>query len=154
MISALLIGFGLGWHLHRADGTVAPTTSVAATVPSAPVVTMHGVKRVDATHYEIERHTIDELLADPDALGRFTSIVPVYVDGGPGGLRLLGVRPGSVAVALGLENGDRIETLNGYSVAKPETALDAYSSLRHANDATLTLERNGAPVTIHYRATN
>ncbi len=171
VLSAFLVGFGLGWKLHRPEPlvrtVVQPATPIASAVatdpppqsstplawPTSPVPPLHGVTRVDATHYDVERRTIDDLLADPNAF-RSARIVPDYVDGGVAGIRIFGVRPSSPTAALGIQNGDRLETLNGYSLATPESALEAYTKLRSAKEVTLTLERHGAPMTIQYRLTD
>jgi general secretion pathway protein C len=62
------------------------------------------------------------------------------------GLRLFGIRPGSLLNTLGLQNGDRLETINGFSLASPEQALQAYARLRSATRLSVRLDRAGQPV--------
>jgi hypothetical protein len=39
---------------------------------------------------------------------------------------LFGIRPDTLLGTLGLENGDRLQTINGFDMASPEKALEAY----------------------------
>jgi general secretion pathway protein C len=64
------------------------------------------------------------------------------------GLRLFGIRPSSLLGTVGLRNGDRLESINGFSVASPEKALEAYARLRTAGRLHLRLERAGRPLEI------
>jgi general secretion pathway protein C len=52
---------------------------------------------------------------------------------------------------LGIENGDRIEAVNGYDMSDPENALSAYNSFRRKNDALVLLNRRGQTLSLHYR---
>jgi general secretion pathway protein C len=70
------------------------------------------------------------------------------------GLRLLGVRPGSLLGQIGLRNGDRIDSINGYSIADPEQALMAYARLRTEQHFKLRVSRAGQPVEIDYQLTD
>jgi membrane-associated protease RseP (regulator of RpoE activity) len=70
------------------------------------------------------------------------------------GLRLFGVRPGSLLGQIGLRNGDRIDSINGYSIADPEQALLAYARLRAAEDFKLRVSRAGQPLEIAYHLTD
>lgn len=45
-----------------------------------------------------------------------------------------------------MRNGDRLESINGFEVASPEKALEAYARLRTAAQLRLRLVRAGAPV--------
>ena len=73
-------------------------------------------------------------------------VVPEQRDGKVIGLRLFGIRPGSVLGTLGLRNGDRLETINGFEVASPEKALQAYAQLRNASHLHVQLHRVGKPL--------
>jgi general secretion pathway protein C len=81
-------------------------------------------------------------------LFRQLRIVPEQRNGKIVGLRLFGVCPGSLLATLGLKNGDRLETINGLSVANPEQALQAYARLRTAEHLRLRVTRAGQPLDI------
>jgi general secretion pathway protein C len=92
------------------------------------------------------------LLRDPPPLDsglfRQLRVVPEQQNGKIVGLRLFGVRPGSLLATLGLKNGDRLETINGLSIANPEQALQAYARLRTAEHLRLRVTRAGQPLDI------
>jgi general secretion pathway protein C len=92
------------------------------------------------------------LLRDPPPLDsglfRQLRVVPEQQNGKIVGLRLFGVRPGSLLATLGLKNGDRLETINGFSIANPEQALQAYARLRTAEHLRLRVVRAGQPLDI------
>lgn len=75
-------------------------------------------------------------------------VVPELRDGKVIGLRLFGIRPGSLLGTLGLKNGDRLEAINGFDLTSPEKALEAYARLRTAKRLSVQLDRVGKPVTI------
>lgn len=86
------------------------------------------------------------LAAAPAPLLRSLRVVPEQRDGRVVGLRLLGIRPSSLLGSLGLQNGDRLDSINGFSVASPEKALEAYARLRTASRLNVLLTRAGKPV--------
>lgn len=92
------------------------------------------------------------LLRDPPPLDsglfRQLRVVPEQQNGKVVGLRLFGVRPNSLLATLGLKNGDRLETINGFSIANPEQALQAYARLRTAEHLRLRVTRAGKPLDI------
>ena len=64
------------------------------------------------------------------------------------GVRILGVRPGSVLSALGIENGDRLTNINGYDVADPQRALEAYGKIRNAENIVVAVNRSGKAMSL------
>jgi general secretion pathway protein C len=79
------------------------------------------------------------------------SFVPERQEGSIRGFRIRGVRPGSVAEMVGLEEGDRIDDIDGHDLSRPEGALQAYSRFRNAPDVRVNITRNGEPMTLIYR---
>jgi general secretion pathway protein C len=66
------------------------------------------------------------------------------------GLRVLNVAPGTLLDKLGIHNGDRVERLNGFSLASPEKALEAYAHLRTARRIVVQVRRGGKPLALDY----
>ena len=66
------------------------------------------------------------------------------------GIRLFGVRPDSLLGTLGLENGDRLSSINGFEVSDPQRALEAYARLRTADRLSVSINRKGKPMTIDF----
>jgi general secretion pathway protein C len=82
----------------------------------------------------------------PTPITRNVRVVPEQQNGAIIGLRLFGIRPGSLLAAIGLKSGDRLESINGFNVATPEEALEAYARLRTAERLNVRLNRGGRPV--------
>jgi general secretion pathway protein C len=61
------------------------------------------------------------------------------------------IRPDTLLGTLGLQNGDRLETINGFNMASPEKALEAYARLRTAGNLNVKVTRRGQPMSIDYR---
>lgn len=100
------------------------------------------------TERNLARSLVTKMVEEP-ALLRSVRVVPEQRDGKIVGLRLFGIRPSSLLGALGLQNGDRVESINGFSVASPEKALEAYARLRTASRLSLHLDRAGRPVDLN-----
>jgi len=77
---------------------------------------------------------------------RSVRVVPEQKNGKLVGIRLFGIKPGSLLSTLGLKNGDRLESVNGFEVANPKEALEAYARLRTAQRLHVRLERSGKPL--------
>jgi general secretion pathway protein C len=86
--------------------------------------------------------------AAPLALLQSVRVVPEQMNGKVVGLRLFGIRPASLLGTLGLKNGDRLESINGFDVTNPEKALEAYARLRTAPHLQLRLVRSGRPLEV------
>jgi general secretion pathway protein C len=116
--------------------------STPPTVPAASPPLGDGQVRV-------ERSLVDSTLRDPRSLIGAVRVFPEMKDGVTIGLRLSGIRPSSLLAQLGLKNGDRLESINGFSVASPEQALQAYARLRSAARLNVRLQRGGQPLEIN-----
>ena len=71
-------------------------------------------------------------------------------DGKVVGVRMFGIRPDTLLGTLGLQNGDRLESINGFNMASPEKALEAYARLRTADHLTVQVNRRGANQNLDY----
>jgi len=76
--------------------------------------------------------------------------VPEIRDGQPVGFRLYGVRDGSPPVLLGLADGDLLLQANGRSLATPDDALAAVTTLRTADHVGLLVERDRHQIRLDY----
>ena len=102
----------------------------AASLPAAPVAPAAPAAREPASV----------------ALLRTVRVVPEQRGGRLVGLRLFGIKPSSLLGTLGLKNGDRLESINGFEIADPAKALEAYARLRSAQRLQVRLDRSGRPL--------
>ena len=101
------------------------------------------IQKVSATEFNVDRQVVDKILENQAELMRSARIVPEQENGKVVGIRLFGIRPDTLLGTLGLENGDRLQTINGFDMASPEKALEAYARLRTADHLTVQVNRRG-----------
>jgi general secretion pathway protein C len=109
------------------------------------------IRKVSETEFEVERSVVDEILEQQTQLMRRTRMKPVKEGDKVVGLEVSRVRPGTLLDVLGLEDGDQMQSINGFDLSNPQKALEAYGRLRQADSLSLKIVRGGAPVTIEYR---
>lgn len=135
----------------------APPSAPAAEPTSKPASSQvppdiaQQIHKLSDNEFQIDRKLVDRLLEDQSLLMRGVRIVPERQDGNAVGIRLWGIRPDSVLGMLGLRSGDRLDSINGYNVANPEMALQAYARLRFASKLDLRVNRGGATIGIEYQ---
>jgi len=109
------------------------------------------IKRVSDNEFDVDRAVVDRILENQAELMRRARIVPEQKDGKVVGIRLFGIRPDTLLGTLGFQNGDRLESINGFNVASPEKALEAYARVRTANNLNVKINRRGQSQSIDYR---
>jgi general secretion pathway protein C len=109
------------------------------------------IQKISDTEFRLDRSVVDKILGDQTALMKAARIVPDTQNGQVIGVRLYGIRPDTLLGTLGIQNGDRLETINGFSMGSPEKALEAYARLRSAPGLKVQVNRRGQPVTIDYK---
>lgn len=92
---------------------------------------------------EVDRGFLEGIRADPSAFARG---VKARFDPDGKGLVIADLKATSPLAAIGVQPGDRIESVNGFPLTSPEQALAAYAKLAVAEHATVRVDRNGAPV--------
>jgi S1-C subfamily serine protease len=103
------------------------------------------VRKLDDTHVEIPRSTVDRVLTNPMAIAKGVRIVPAVKNGRPDGMKLYAIRPNSLWAALGFQNGDTVHSINGVELDDASKALDAYTKLRDTTRLEIELSRRGRP---------
>jgi general secretion pathway protein C len=140
----------------EATASAEPTTPAPAArsarrgAPAVPSEIADKIQKVSETEFNVDRSVIDNILENQATLMRSARIVPEQKDGKTVGIRLFGIRADTLLGTLGMQNGDRLEQINGFDMASPEKALEAYARLRTANDLKVTLNRRGKPLTINF----
>jgi general secretion pathway protein C len=130
----------------------APTTAAGPENPEAAFMAevQKGVKKIDDTHYEIDRGLVDKVLADPTTVARSARIVPSIKDGKANGFKLYAIRPNSAFAQIGMQNGDTIQAVNGFEMSSPDKALEVYTKVKSATSLSIQVLRRGQSVTMDY----
>ena len=151
-----------GNRVERVDllGAVPPAQPAAAATPGKPAATGaegdfiaavdKGVKKIDDTHYEIDRALVDMVLGDPNLVARGARIVPSIKDGKANGFKVYAIRPNSAFAKIGLQNGDTLHSVNGFEMTSPDKALEVYTKVKSANNLTISMTRRGQVQTMEY----
>jgi len=140
-------------EVKTAAPTPAPTTSAPPTTGGGKTLDpsiAKGIQKVSPTEYNIDRGVVDKILENQADLMRQARIVPEQENGRVVGIRLFGVKQDTLLGVLGMENGDRLQTINGFDMSSPEKALEAYARLRTAEKLTISLNRRGQNINIDY----
>ena len=75
--------------------------------------------------------------------------LPHFVNGKTDGFSISEVASGSVFDQLGLQNGDLVTSIDGKPVTNPMQALGLMQSMRTQSALDLTINRGGAPTSVH-----
>lgn len=134
---------------------VATTTPMLGAVPAAGGAISEeelnqNVTAVSETKYTVQRTFVDKILQNQAEIMRSARIVPHEENGQVVGVKLYGIRRNSLLGKLGLQNGDLLRTINGFDMASPDSALEAYSRLRSANNLSVAVVRRGRPMSLDY----
>lgn len=143
----------------QATPAAAPAAPAASAAPAeappasggVPADIADKIKKVSDTEFHVDRSVVDKILEDQAQLMRSARIVPEQKNGKVVGIRLFGVRPDTLLGKLGLQNGDRLESINGFEMASPEKALEAYARLRTSDNLSVKVTRRGQPVNIEFK---
>lgn len=135
----------------KPGASAGPASSAGgATAPTIPDDIKKGIKQVSANEYNVDRSVIDKVLENQAVLMRSARIVPEQENGKTVGIRMFGIKPDSLLGTIGMENGDRLEKINGFDMGSPEKALEAYARLRTADKLTVSINRKGQSMNIDY----
>jgi general secretion pathway protein C len=110
------------------------------------------IRKIGDREIEIDRSVIADVMEKQgELLGRVRVVPQTDGAGKTTGLKVSGVRPGSLLGALGIENGDQLRSINGFELADPKSALEAYSRLMNADHLIVSVVRRGQPTNIDVR---
>jgi general secretion pathway protein C len=109
-----------------------------------------GVKKIDDNHYEIDKDLVAKVLANPMGVAKGARVVPAVKDGKPDGFKLYAIRPNSVYAKLGLQNGDTLQSINGFDLTSADKALEVYTKLREATSLQVSVTRRGKQEQLSY----
>ncbi len=109
-----------------------------------------GIDKISDTKFSIQRSLVDKALANQGSLMKTARVIPHEENGRVVGMKLYGIRRTSLLGRLGVRNGDMLRTINGFDMTSPDTALEAYSVLRTADNLALGVKRQNNELTIEY----
>ena len=108
------------------------------------------VRKIAEGDYEVDRSLVRDLVTGTAKAGGARAI-PHMKGGEVQGIRMVGVRGGSVAAALGLKNGDIIGAIDNEPIRNVQQLLDLYAKLDQISAVELQGTRAGKPMTLTLR---
>lgn len=124
----------------------AATSSPAA--PADPFADK--VRKIADNDYEVDRQLVRDLVTGTSKPGGVRAI-PQMKGNEVQGIRMIGVRPGSVAAALGLKSNDVIAAIDGDQIKNVQQLLDLYAKLDNISAVELSGTRGGKPLALTLR---
>lgn len=106
--------------------------------------------RCHAGHCAIGRTAFDTMRKSPDAFARQLRIVPSYREGEMNGLKLYGIRTGTIPDLLGLKNGDLVTQIAGVKLDSMKRLMSLSSDLYGADTVNLEILRKGETLDLSY----
>jgi general secretion pathway protein C len=152
-VAAVLCNEGRKEYLEFEAGEAPP---VAVPAPGRPQPPAGNTDAQDAVHklsdnkYDVKKKYIDDTLSNLSAVATQARIVPSFKNGVANGFKLFSIQPGSLYSAIGVENGDVIQRINGYEINSPDKALEIYQKLRDSSHITIEIDRNGQIIQKEY----
>ena len=110
---------------------------------------MSKIHKVRENEFEVDRSAVEAIIANPAELMR-TRVVPEKEGDRVVGLKLLNIRPNSLLSNLGIQNGDRLTSINGFEMNDPVKMVEAYNKLLRADHLAVDVVRNGKPMSIGF----
>jgi general secretion pathway protein C len=151
------VDFENNGHVERLvlAGATAPVVAEAAPVTEGSgdelqAAVDNGIKKIDDNNYEIDKSLVDKVLANPMAVAKGARVVPAVKNGKPDGFKLYAIRPSSVYAKLGLQNGDTLQSINGFELTSADKALEVYTKLREATSLQVEVTRRGQQQKLTY----
>ncbi len=134
----------------------APNVGVAPVPPPAsPAASPQagGITKTADNRYDVKKEVMDSTLSNLNSVATQARIVPSFKNGVANGFKVFSIQPNSFYSAIGVENGDVIQKINGYEINSPDKALEIYQKLREARHVTVDIERGGQTIRKEYNVT-
>lgn len=136
-------------------GAAPPPAAAAKPAAGAPSALEKSIgakiQKTGPNEYAIDRGAVSQLLEAQTELMK-TPLVPEKEGDRVVGYRMTRIKPGSVLSMLGLEAGDRLESLDGVAVTSAEGMMQAYARLSTGtlSHMTIHVNRGGKPLNLDY----
>ncbi|MEO0812616.1 MAG: type II secretion system protein GspC [Myxococcota bacterium] len=108
------------------------------------------VRKTGDNEYEVDKEYIDSTMGNLSQVATQARIVPSFKNGKSNGFKLFSIKPGSIYQKIGLQNGDVIQKINGYTIDSPDKALEVYSKLKTSRNVNIDLLRRGRAMSKNY----
>ena len=116
--------------------------------PTAP--NGNGIRPLGGNRWSISATAVEKARSNMNELIQQARLEPNIVNGQTNGFAVRMIRPRTLFSMLGLQLGDIVMQVNGVALDSPEKALQIFQQLREAKHISISLLRNGKPLTFEY----
>ncbi len=138
-------GGGLGGLGGLGGGGLAGGYGIIGTDPDPRDPLVDTIEKLDELRYAVPRATVARVCASPSRHAGAARTLPVRR---AMGFRVYGIRPSSIAAAIGILNGDTIRAINGNGVSSIDEVMELYPQIKDASEWRIDLDRRGKPMLI------
>jgi len=131
-------------------GAAASRAGTRAATPASPAGGAPKVESLGENRWRIPSDEAERARTNLNALLKTARMTPNIVDGRTEGFQVVTVQPRSLLAQMGLRPRDVLMEINGVELDSPEKALQIFYQLREARNLSLSLVRNGEPLTFDY----
>lgn len=107
------------------------------------------LKKMGPGKFEVSRAEVQQTMENPLQFFSQMQAMPHMVNGKTDGFSISQVAPGSVFDQLGLQSGDLVTSIDGKPVTNPMQAMGLMQDMKAQSALDLTINRGGAPTTVH-----
>jgi general secretion pathway protein C len=118
--------------------------------PAAEGTESGTIRSVGENRWLVARSEVDRARANFSQVLKSARLEPKVVNGRTEGFLVRMIRSRSLLEKLGLKRGDLVKEVNGVELNSPEKALQVFQQLREAKKLSVSLLRNGRPLTFEY----
>ena len=90
------------------------------------------MRRLGENRFSVAREDIEEAARNPASLLSQARILPKWESGQMVGMQVNGIQPGSDLEAIGFENGDTVNEVNGVRISSPESTTEIMTEITDA----------------------
>jgi len=137
-------------YLELGGEPLAAPPVVATAAPAAVSGVAAGIRQTSSNAYEVAGDALDRALSDLPSTSP-PRLSPQIEGGQTTGFKLFSIRPDSLYAKIGLQNGDLLKRVNGYTLSSANDALELVGRLKQTEQVTIDLVRRGQPTSIDYR---
>jgi len=124
-----------------------PTAKQPQRKGSLPPEIAAGIQKLGPTEFKVDRSVLDRVMQNPADLLK-VRVVPEQEAGTVRGLRLFGIKPDTLLAAVGLQDGDRLDAVNGMGMGDAEAMMTALARLRMEKHLVVKVLRAGKEVNV------
>jgi len=101
--------------------------------------------------FTVDEATVTNCVLRMKDIAKGVKVEPFSINGKTSGIRVSKLNRTGILKEIGVEEGDVIKTINGYTLNSPYQIFNAYKNLKNRQDMTVDIIRGNKPIVLTYR---